>query len=95
MSETIEFLDQVPTDGWFALTICRAEARKRDWVALMVDVHPDELKNCVCKVAFLYVHPNDYHPDGSRTAREAWVRIPGKYRNADAARDALERMMRH
>jgi hypothetical protein len=43
----------------------------------MIDVHPDELKHCLCKTAFLYVHPNEYRPDGSRTAREAWVRIPG------------------
>jgi hypothetical protein len=70
---SVEYLDQVPTAGWFALMVCRAEERKWDWVAFMVD---DELKNCVCKTAFLFVHPNDYHPDGSRTAREAWVRTP-------------------
>ena len=43
---------------------------------LMVDVHPDELKHCRCKTAFLFVHPNDYKPDGTRTAQEAWVRVP-------------------
>jgi hypothetical protein len=31
--------------------------------------------------------------DGSRTAHEAWVRIPGKHRNRDAAWDALEDMI--
>lgn len=59
----------------------RGEKRPRwDWVALAIDVHPDELKDCLCKTAFFYVHPNEYKPDGSRTAREAWVRIPGKHR---------------
>jgi hypothetical protein len=32
--------------------------QKWDWCALMIDVHPDELKHCLCKTAFLYVHPN-------------------------------------
>jgi len=48
---------------------------------------------CRCKVAFLYVHPNEYRPDGSPTAREAWVRVPGKHRNKEAAWDALENMI--
>ena len=47
----------------------------------------------VLAVAFLYVHPNEYRPDGSRTAREAWVRVPGKHRNRDAAWEALEEMI--
>jgi hypothetical protein len=34
--------------------------RKWDWCALMTDVHPDELKHCLSKTAFLYVHPNQY-----------------------------------
>jgi hypothetical protein len=63
------------------------------WRASPIDVHPDELKDCLCKIAFLYVHPNEYRPDGSRTAREAWVRVPGKHRNKDAAWDALENMI--
>src|SRR5438094_4585133 len=88
----IEYLDR-PQAGWFALDVMREKARKRDWVALMVDVDPDELKHCVCKIAFLYVHPNEYRPDGSRTAREAWVRVPGKHKNKDAAWDALQDMM--
>jgi hypothetical protein len=74
-SENITTLDRPPA-GWFALDVMQKEARKWDWVALMVDVHPDELKHCLCKVAFLFVHPNEYKPDGSRTAREAWVRVP-------------------
>jgi hypothetical protein len=32
-------------------------------------------------------------PDGSRTAREAWVLVPGKHRNQDAAWDALQDMI--
>jgi hypothetical protein len=35
----------------------------------------------------------DEHRHGNRTAREAWVRIPGKHRNRDAACDALQDMM--
>jgi len=38
----IEYLDRPPT-GWFVLDVMRKEARKRDWVALMVDVDPDHL----------------------------------------------------
>jgi hypothetical protein len=43
----------------------------------------------VCKVAFLFVRPNEYRTDGSRLAREVWVRIPGKHGNEDMAWDAL------
>jgi hypothetical protein len=68
------YLDRPPT-GWFVLDVMRS--RGGDWVALMVEVHPDELKHCLCKIAFLYVHPNEYRPDESRTARETWVRVPG------------------
>lgn len=88
----VEILDRPPA-GWYSLDVTREQSRKLDWVALMIDVHPDELKDCLCKIAFLYVHPNEYRPDGSRTAREAWVRIPGKHRNKDAAWDALENMI--
>jgi hypothetical protein len=61
--------------------------------ALFVDVPLDELKNCVCKVAFLYVHPDEYRPDRSRVAREVLVRIPGRHRNQRTARDAVDAMM--
>lgn len=88
---TIKTIDRPPA-GWFALDVCRAKSRTWDWVALMVDVHPDELKHCQCGVAMLYVHPNDYRP-GNRIAREAWVRVPGKHRNKDAAWDAVEDML--
>jgi hypothetical protein len=36
--------------GWFALDGLRVQLH-RDWVALMVDVPPDELKHCRCGVA--------------------------------------------
>ena len=78
---------------WFVLDVMRKDARKWDWCALMIDVHPDELKHCFSKYAFLYVHPDDYRPDRGRTAREAMVRIPGKHRNRDAACEALEEML--
>jgi hypothetical protein len=87
-----EYLDRPPA-GWFVLAVMRKARRKWDWCALMIDVHPDELKHCLCITAFLYVDPNEYRPKGSRTAREAWVRIPGKHRNWDAAWAALEDMI--
>ena len=68
----VEYLDRPPA-GWFALDVMKEHSRKWDWVALMIDVHPDELQHC--------------------TAREAWLRVPGKHRNKDAAWDALEDMM--
>ena len=38
---TIEYLDRPPA-GLYVLEVMRREARKRDWVALMIDVPPDE-----------------------------------------------------
>ena len=89
----IDVLDKPPA-GWFPLDVMKAsDGRKWDWVALMVDVHPDELKYCQCKTAFLYVHPDDYKPNGNRTAHEAYVRVPGRHRNADAAWEALHKII--
>ncbi|MBR0907032.1 hypothetical protein [Bradyrhizobium liaoningense] len=90
----IPYLDQPPT-GWFPLDIMQAETEQacRDWVALMVDVDPEELGECICKIAFLYIDPKDYHPDGSRAAQEAWVRVPGKHRTKNAAWEALLDML--
>jgi hypothetical protein len=90
----IEHLDRPPV-GWFALDVMKAgsNGRKWDWCALMIDVNPDELKHCVFKMAVFYVDPKEYRPDGSRTAREAWVSIPGKHRNREAAWDALQGML--
>ena len=83
------YLDRPPA-GWHALDV--APVGRGDWVGLMVDVPPRELKHCRCGVAMLYVHPKEYRP-GDRIAREAWVKIPGKHRDADAAWDALADMI--
>jgi hypothetical protein len=91
MTETknrIPRLDRPPI-GWSPLDVMQTGGSKVEWVALMVDVDPEELGECVCKIAFLYVDPEDYHPDGSRTAQEAWVRVPGKHRTKNAAWKAL------
>ena len=86
---TLTYLDR-PPPGWFVLDVMRAGARKRNWVALMIDVHPDDLKTYKSKTAFLYIHPDEYRPLANRTAREAWVRIPGEHKTRDEAWDALE-----
>jgi hypothetical protein len=94
MTTMIEYLDEVPAGDWSVVTVCRrTESRKWDWGALLVDVPIDELKNCVLKIAFLWVHPNEYRPDPNRVAWEVWVSIPGKHRNCDLAYAALEDMM--
>ena len=72
-----------PTE-WFVLDVLREKPPKWDWLALMVDVDPDDLKNCACDFpALFYVHPKEYRP-GSRIARQCYVRISGKHRNDDA-----------
>jgi hypothetical protein len=77
----IKYLD-LPPSGWFVLDVMRNKARGRDWTALMADFDPD-----------------DYDPDDPNyvgppaNAHDAWVRIPGKHRDRDAAWDALEQMM--
>jgi hypothetical protein len=63
------------------LDVMPGKGGRSDWVALMIDVHPDDLKRCFCKTAFLYVHPNEYRPEAGRSAREA--SLPGE-RQADA-----------
>lgn len=90
---TIEYLDR-PPPGWFVLDVMKAKStRKWDWVALMVDVDPDDLKNCVCEFpALLYVHPDQYQP-GKRVAHQRWLDVPGKHRNRDAAWHALQDLM--
>lgn len=88
----IETLDRPPA-GWHALDVMPSSSGKWNWVALMIDVDPDELKHRRCKVAFLYVHPKEYKPHGSRVANEVWVRIPGKHRNVESAWDALTNLL--
>jgi hypothetical protein len=90
----IKYLDRPPT-GWFALDVTRCDEnpRGRDWAALMVDVDPDDLKNCACDFpALFYVHPKEYRP-GDRTAHQCWVRIAGKHRSRDSAWNALSEIM--
>jgi hypothetical protein len=83
---TIEYLDRPPA-GWFVLDVMPEHERdvmpcqrKRDWVALMIDADPDELKRNPCPWAY-------------RRAREAWLRIPGKHRTRDAAWGRLQDML--
>ena len=73
---TVQFLDR-PPPGWFVLDVMREKARRRDWVALMIDVDPDD---------FITHRANTKEPG-------CWVRIPGKHRHRDAAWDALEDML--
>lgn len=94
VQKTIEYLDCL-TPRWLVLDVMRAgnSSRGRSWVALMVDVDPNDLKTCVCEFpTLLYVHPDEHRPS-TRIAHQRWFRIPGKYRNRDAAYDALEEMM--
>jgi|NGEPerStandDraft_6_1074524.scaffolds.fasta_scaffold186385_2 hypothetical protein len=87
-----KYLEQPPA-GWFVLDVMRSGARGGDWTALMVDVDPDDLKNCACEFpALFYVDPKDYRP-GSRIAHQGWVRIAGKHRSRTAACKTLENMM--
>jgi hypothetical protein len=89
MKAKVEALDHPPEDDWFVLDVMRAKSRGWDWTALMVDVDPDDLKNCKCDFpALFYVHSKEYRP-GTRSARQVWVRVPGKYRNRDAAWEAI------
>jgi hypothetical protein len=68
----------------------REKPRKWDWVALMVDVDPADLKNCVCGFpALFWVNPNDYRA-GDRVASQRYLRIQGKHRNWESARRAIE-----
>jgi hypothetical protein len=71
----------------------RSGERGGDWTALMVDIDPDDLKNCACEFpALFYVDPKDYCP-GNRTAHQCWVRIAGKHRSQTAAWNALQNMI--
>jgi len=54
---------------WFALDVMKNQERKWDWVALMLDVDPDDLKNCICDFpAKLYVPPDENRPGGANSA---------------------------
>ena len=84
----LSLLDRPPR-GWFALDVIK-DTRKWDWVALMVDVDPAQLRSCVCDFpARFYVRPADYLPEG-RPVQQCLVSIPGKHRNADGAWQAIQ-----
>jgi hypothetical protein len=40
---SLQFLD-LPPPGWFVLGVMKKDSRGWDWVALMVDVDPDEIR---------------------------------------------------
>ena len=70
-----------------------AEGRKGGWVALMIDVDPDDLKNCACEFpALFYVRPKEYRP-GPRKAQQSWLRVPGMHKSKNAAWDALQNLL--
>ena len=72
----------------FALDVIK-DTRKWDWVALMVDVDPAQLRSCVCDFpARFYVPPADNLPEG-RPLQQCLFSIPGKHTNADGAWQAI------
>jgi hypothetical protein len=62
----IEYLDRPPSGEWFVLNVMRTEWRKWDWLALMIDVHPDELKHRLYKSALVRI------PGKHRNRDAAW-----------------------
>ena len=69
---TIEFLDRPPT-GWFVLDVMRCEARKRNWVALMIDVDPDELGSRRARQVFVRIPGKHRNRDAAWDALEELV----------------------
>ena len=66
----LEYLDRVPS-GRFVLDVVREENKRLHWVALVVNVELDEIKNCQCAFpALFYVDPKDYQP-GTRKVHQA------------------------
>jgi hypothetical protein len=56
----------------------------------MVEVDPDDLKYCACEFpALLFVNPDEYRPAEGGAARQCYVRVSGKHRNAEAAWAAI------
>jgi hypothetical protein len=50
----LSLLDRPPR-GWFALDVIK-DTRKCDWIALMVDVDPAQLRSCVCDFPARFHH---------------------------------------
>jgi hypothetical protein len=44
-----------PPAGWFILDVMRQEGRRYDWAALMIDVEPDDLKNCILQFSCAFL----------------------------------------
>jgi hypothetical protein len=73
----LNYLDRPPA-GWHVLDVMRRSSRRKwDWVALMIDVDPDD---------FLARRADTSSP-------ECWVRIPGKHRTREAACEALQDLL--
>ncbi len=45
---TIEYIDRPPA-GWFPLDVMRQKGRSLSWVALLIDMHPEDFRNSACK----------------------------------------------
>ncbi len=95
MMNPVEEFDRPPA-GWHALNVMRKTSRKWDWIAIMVDVDPDDLKHCTIEgdgLAVLFVNPYEWQPKPGLVARQCYVRVSGKHRNADAAWEAIHDMI--
>ena len=87
---------------WFILDVLRRGDPKRpfrrgrpsnDWVALIISVPPDDLKNyAVDFPALFYVHPDEHRP-GQLRAQQRSVPIPGKHKTRDDAWDHAEQLI--
>ncbi|MFI0844473.1 hypothetical protein [Mesorhizobium sp. IMUNJ 23232] len=88
------YLD-APPPGWHALGphLAGDGEPKGQWLVLMVDVPYDDLKTCICRTAWLFVHPDEYRPQWGRIAQEAWVRVPGNHRSEKSAWEAFNAML--
>jgi hypothetical protein len=72
-----EYLDRPPS-GWFVLDVMKRRLRGHDRVALMANVHPEDIRRgAFDRVAY----------------KEGWLKIPGEYRNRDAAWDEMDNLI--
>ena len=56
----IEYVDR-PPPGWFVMDVMRESARKWDWVAVMIDVDPEDFRERRAEGRFCYVRlPGKY-----------------------------------
>ena len=62
-----------PPPGWFVLEVLRAESRKWDWSALMIDVDPDEYiagRIAACRSCFVRIAGKHKNRDAAWAALE-------------------------